>query len=99
MIAHPHTLPDGPCPGARTFGITVRNCVRCGALLPDNGDTRMTHLSITLGTIDLSDEEREIIGRVIGRTDGRLPDVNECREFIVQHGIDGIDAAMGYGSE
>ena len=41
MIAHPHTLPNGPCPGARTFGLTVRNCVRCGALL-DNGDTRMT---------------------------------------------------------
>lgn len=40
MIAHPHTLPNGPCPGARTFGITVRNCVRCGVLL-DNGDTRM----------------------------------------------------------
>jgi len=40
MITHPHTLPNGPCPGARTFGITVRNCVRCGALL-DNGDTRM----------------------------------------------------------
>jgi len=36
MIAHPHTLPAGPCPGARTFGITVRSCVRCGALLSKN---------------------------------------------------------------
>jgi hypothetical protein len=33
MIAHPHTL-NGPCRGARTFGLTVRSCVRCGVLLP-----------------------------------------------------------------
>ena len=35
MIAHPHTL-QGPCQGARTFGLSVRSCVRCGALLSKN---------------------------------------------------------------
>ena len=33
MTAHPHTL-AGPCAGARTFGVSVRWCVRCGQLLP-----------------------------------------------------------------
>jgi len=66
MTAHPHTLPDGPCPGARTFGLTVRNCVRCGALL-DNGDTRMTTETATFVVIE--------------STPGYMPDADEPAVF------------------
>lgn len=54
-------------------------------------------LIIDLGSIDLTDEERDAIGRAIGRTD-RLPGSDECREFIVQHGIAGVNRAMGQES-
>jgi hypothetical protein len=51
-------------------------------------------IRISLKTIELSDEERRAIAAAIGRTDGRLPSERECREFIVQHGIDGINRAV-----
>lgn len=51
-------------------------------------------LTVNLKSITLSDEEREAIGSMIGRTN-RLPSADECRQFIVQHGIDTINHAMG----
>lgn len=55
----------------------------------------MQSIIIDLGSIDLSDDERAAIGAAIGRSDGRLPSADECREYVVQHGIAGINAAMG----
>ena len=54
----------------------------------------MQTITIDLGRIELSDEEREAIRPMI-RKDSRLPSPEECAEFIRQYGIDGINAAMG----
>lgn len=66
MTPHPHTLPNGPCPGARTFGITVRNCVRCGALL-SNHDYEGIPMT-TAHSVDLDTELEQYISTALWST-------------------------------
>lgn len=54
----------------------------------------MQSLQIDLGTVTITDDDREVIRPMI-RRDDRLPSAEECATFVRLYGMRAIDLAAG----